>query len=269
MNRRSFLLGLLALAAAGCRTGKRARDNDAGVLRVLAYNVHHGEGTDGRLDLERIASVIRATSPDLVMLQEVDRKTQRTGGVDQPAEYARLTGLQGWFGAAMPFQGGEYGQMLLSRWPLRDPGVVPLPGTAGREPRIAVTALVDVPQLGRIRCAGVHLDASRDDVDRFDQAGALLLQFGADGNPTLLAGDFNSTPESRVMQRILAPTSGWADTAGESAAATIPAGLPKERIDYILASPRGIWRTVESRVIPEPVASDHRPLLAVPRKLRR
>jgi hypothetical protein len=44
-------------------------------------------------------------------LQEVDRKAKRTGGVDQAAEYARLTTMHAWYGAAMPFQGGEYGQL--------------------------------------------------------------------------------------------------------------------------------------------------------------
>ena len=41
-------------------------------LRLVAYNIHHGEGMDGKLDLERIARVIAAEKPDLVALQEVD-----------------------------------------------------------------------------------------------------------------------------------------------------------------------------------------------------
>lgn len=226
----------------------------------MTYNVHHGEGVDGRLDLNRIAGVIREADPDLVALQEVDRQADRTGKVDQPAEYTRLTGLHGWFGAAMPFQGGEYGQVLLSRWPLEEPRVVRLPGSPGREPRIAVTALVELPQLGRLRWAGLHLDASREDGDRWEQAGALLREFGRDGIPTLLAGDFNATPDSRVMRRLLESSTGWGDTASVGAAPTIPAEAPRSRIDYVLASPRGVWQTVQSRVLPESVASDHRPL---------
>ena len=45
-----------------------------GTLRVLTYNIHHGEGTDGKLDLDRIARVIKAAEPDIVALQEVDQK---------------------------------------------------------------------------------------------------------------------------------------------------------------------------------------------------
>jgi endonuclease/exonuclease/phosphatase family metal-dependent hydrolase len=267
MNRRSFLLAALASAAAARRATNRPASADEPTLRVLTYNVHHGEGTDQRFDLDRVAAVVMAAKPDLVALQEVDRKAQRTGGVDQPAEYMRLTRLHGWFGAAMPFQGGEYGQMLLSRWPLREPRVVRLPGTADREPRIAVTALVDVPQRGRIRWTGLHLDATRDEGDRWEQVGGLMKEFAPGGTPTLLAGDFNAIPQSRVMQRIVGPSSAWEDTAGQWPAPTVPAGSPRARIDYVLASPPGAWQPVESTVIAESVASDHRPLLVVLRRL--
>jgi endonuclease/exonuclease/phosphatase family metal-dependent hydrolase len=54
-------------------------------LRVLSYNIHHAEGVDRKLDVERIAAVIQSVKPDLVALQEVDRNVKRTGGVDQPS----------------------------------------------------------------------------------------------------------------------------------------------------------------------------------------
>ena len=52
-------------------------------VRVLTYNIHHGEGMDGKIDLERIAAVIKRLEPDVVALQEVDVKTTRSQGVDQ------------------------------------------------------------------------------------------------------------------------------------------------------------------------------------------
>lgn len=264
MQRRDFLsrlISLLALPAAGCHLQWSRRPE----LRLLTYNLHHGEGTDGRLDLDRIVQVIRSASPDLVALQEVDRLAARTERVDQPEIYRYGTGLNAWYGAAMPFQGGEYGQVLLSRWPLASPEVLRLPGTAGREPRIAVTAMVDVPRIGRVRWTGLHLDASRADDDRWAQAGALLDRFHFERLPAFLAGDFNAPPESRVMQRLLDPATRWEDAARAHPDPTIPAEAPGSRIDFILTSPRGRWQTVEARVLPETVASDHRPLLVVVR----
>lgn len=265
MNRRDFLMGGTALVGMGCQsvTARPGR-----TLKVMTYNLHHGEGLDGRVDERRIGELIRQAQPDLVAVQEADRGAERTKRADQPAIYQQVTGLHGWYGPAMPFQGGEYGQMLLSRWPLVEPKVFRLPGTPGSEPRIATTALVDVPGIGRIRWVNAHLDASRADNDRWEQAGALLQEFGRDGVPTLMGGDFNDTPESRVMQRLLAPTSGWEDTAALYPAPTNPANDPRTRIDYILSSPRGRWQVVEAVVLPDAVASDHRPVVATLRWLR-
>src|SRR4051812_5905020 len=72
-------------------------------IRVMTYNTHHGEGTDRKLDLPRIARIISDSKADLVALQEVDSMTKRTNGVDQTAEYAKLTGLHGVFGKAMDY----------------------------------------------------------------------------------------------------------------------------------------------------------------------
>ena len=55
------------------------------MLRVLTYNIHHGEGTDGRFDLPRLAGVMKSVQPDLVALQEVDEGTTRSGAVRQLA----------------------------------------------------------------------------------------------------------------------------------------------------------------------------------------
>src|SRR5688500_8381796 len=74
--------------------------------RVLSYNIHHGEGTDRKFDLERLAKIIRAAEPDVVALQEVDRKTRRASGVDQAAELGKLTDMHVEFGNAMNYSGG-------------------------------------------------------------------------------------------------------------------------------------------------------------------
>jgi len=81
----------------------------AHTVRVLTYNIHHGEGMDGFFDLPRLARIIEATGADLVALQEVDQGTQRSSGVNELTELARLTRFHPAFGKAMDFQGGGYG----------------------------------------------------------------------------------------------------------------------------------------------------------------
>src|SRR5687768_14745518 len=84
-------------------------------MRVMTYNIHHGEGTDGKIDLERIAKLITDNKVDLVALQEVDRNTERTGRRDMLAELAKLTGMNVAFGSNLQLQGGEYGNAVLCR----------------------------------------------------------------------------------------------------------------------------------------------------------
>ena len=119
MGKGSWLVLPLALAlAAGGRpdaTGRHEPAPAAVVLRVLSYNIHHGEGLDGRIDLSRQAEIMKREEPDLVALQEVDRGTVRSGSVDQLAELARLTGLAPVFGQTIALQGGDYGVGVLSR----------------------------------------------------------------------------------------------------------------------------------------------------------
>ena len=80
---RTFSLLVACLAASFASGGPaRAPSGRARTLRVMSYNVHVGIGMDKRLDLRRVAEVIRRERPDLVGLQEIDRGTERTGRVD-------------------------------------------------------------------------------------------------------------------------------------------------------------------------------------------
>ena len=93
-------------------------DNQNLRLRILSYNIHHAEGVDGKLDVPRIAQVILSVDPDLVALQEVDKNTIRTGKVNQDIELSRLTKMNSVFGSNITFQGGQYGNAILSKFPI-------------------------------------------------------------------------------------------------------------------------------------------------------
>lgn len=227
-------------------------------LRVLCYNIHHGEGTDGKVDLPRLAKVIRDADPDFVALQEVDRKTKRTGGVDQTAELARLTGLHAKFGKAIDYEGGEYGQAILSRFPLGATTIHTLPGEPAREQRIAfeVRATVDGRELAFVTTHLHHLEAGL----RERQAAKLNELFAAAKVPVILAGDLNATPDSKVAELLGA---NWTIATADPQLLTYPAAKPTKQIDYVLFRPSAAFRPVSATVIAEAVASDHRPVLAI------
>ena len=108
-------------------------------LVIATFNVHHCEGLDGRIDLERIADVVTRTGASVVALQELDEHMKRSGGVDQPAELSRLTGLHIGFVPTLQRGGGSYGIGLATKdkvvW---RPHELPLVGD--EEPRAAIVA---------------------------------------------------------------------------------------------------------------------------------
>ena len=80
MRRLALLLSLLACTACTACTSTSANVTK---LRVLSYNIKHGHGNDGKVDIRRAAGLIRRTKADLVVLQEIDNVCRRSGGQDQ------------------------------------------------------------------------------------------------------------------------------------------------------------------------------------------
>ncbi len=252
MIRRTFFAAAL-WAAAGIflNAGEPAR------LVVLSYNIHHGAGMDGVVDLKRIAGVIQSVKPDLVALQEVDRGTKRTAGVDQAAELERLTGLKAFFGRSIDYEGGQYGNAILTRLPLAGARVHPLPGV---EPRSVIEARVTV-RGQTVLFLATHLDSTRPEEHRIRAAERIVeLMQGHGDTPAILAGDLNTTLDREPM-KILGRL--FRVAGGEVERPTVPVGAPKRQIDFILYRPEERWRVAEVRVLDEAVASDHRAIMAV------
>ncbi len=121
---RCLALVLLGLLANGCAS--TVRGSTEAPLRVLVFNIHAGKDAAGVHNLERVAELVRESGADLVLLQEVDRGTERSGREDQLGELSRLTGLAGAFGRTLDYQGGEYGIAVLARWAILVDSLHPL-----------------------------------------------------------------------------------------------------------------------------------------------
>lgn len=254
----SLWLGLALCVSSGSHTAHAEETTGSGKLRVMTYNIHHGRGTDEKIDLERIAAVIKKAGPDLVALQEVDIKTRRSGGVDQLAELARLTGMNSRFAKGRDYDGGDYGQAVLSRYPIKSFEVHSLPGTPESEARIAFAATIDTPGEGPdVLFVGTHLH-HREESLRVDQARRLMeILDKREVRDAVLLGDLNAVPGSESMNLLLGK---WED-AGPSEAFTFPSRKPEKKIDWILLPKGHNWRVSGGRVIEEPLASDHLPII--------
>ena len=235
-----------------------AEARNARTLRVLTYNIHHGAGVDGKLDLERIAAVITRSKADIVALQEVDRKTSRTGQVDQARELARLTKMNVQFGPNIKFGGGDYGNAVLSKHRITLWKNHALPNIDNGEQRGVLDVELQTKS-GPVRLLATHLDHRRADEERVASAKLINKLLASQPKvPSLLAGDLNATPDSQPL-RIL--RQGWA--LPKKSFPTTPVGRPTRQIDYVLAAPSERVKIVETTVLPESIASDHRGLLSV------
>ncbi len=214
-------------------------------LRVATYNIHHGEGTDGRVDLARVAAVIRATGADVIGLQELDVGWERSGLVDQPAELQRLTGLQIHFHATVSRADAVYGLAIASREPL-ETTFHPLPQHGTEEPRGAIVC----EHLGITFCVA-HL--SQDDAARALQTEALAALASGPRSPGVVMGDLNQSRRALgpLFEAGLDAPRGWTPTA--------PAWFPRRQIDFVLA---GHGATVTRVWTLWSKASDHLPLVA-------
>ena len=238
-----------------CVSGLFVLSVPAGEVRLLAYNIKHGRGMDGKIDLKRIAKVIAAHQPDLVALQEVDNRCTRSGEIDQAAELGRLLGMHHAFGTFMDFQGGQYGMAVLSRFPIKKAVRHQLP--EGAEPRCAMEIEVEIRPGDPFSFISIHNDWTKPEL-RVPQVKALLETVEAYSHPVVLAGDFNATRDDASMTLL----KGWNVARKEGAPDTFPSVAPKIEIDYFVI--RG-WRGVQGpcRVGNEQVASDHRPVFMV------
>jgi endonuclease/exonuclease/phosphatase family metal-dependent hydrolase len=253
------LLIILAVSvcAGGCAGAKLGSPTR---VAVLTYNIYHGEDANGGSNLDAVARIINSLEPDLVALQEVDKKTTRAKGLDLTAELSKRTGMQGVFGKAMDYAGGGYGEAVLSRYPVLYTKNNPLPHSAKAEPRTALEVHIELPTGAKIVFVGTHLDHLRDQSNRMMQASRISQLYENYDLPIVLAGDLNAVPGSDPINLL---SRQWSYAAQGNPQPTAPSVRPRRKIDYIMYKPKDRWKVVEVRVIDEKVASDHCPVFSV------
>jgi endonuclease/exonuclease/phosphatase family metal-dependent hydrolase len=224
-------------------------------VKVLSFNILHGATTLGNYDLDAIARVILAADPDLVALQEVDFMTNRVRKLDLTTELGLRVKMAPLFGRAMHYDGGEYGDGILSKYSFISTRNVPLPYTTGNEPRTALEAVVVLPSGDTMAFVGTHLDHLKNEKDRVAQVRKINQVFAANPFPTILAGDLNAEPGSNPINILEEIWSSSYDKADPEP--TFPSDVPRIKIDYVMHFPKDRWKTLDTKVIRDSVASDH------------
>lgn len=126
----------------------------AGQVRVMTFNIQHGVGSDGALNLSRTAATITSVNPDIVGMQEVDVFfSPRSNCADQVAALAALLPMYPYryFNPSLDYPGDlfqcgwahrrQYGNLILSKFPIVAAQKTSLPRFGG-ESRVLLSTLV-------------------------------------------------------------------------------------------------------------------------------
>ena len=251
-----------AMAAAGCASFRAQPVEQP--IRVVTYNIQYGAG-----GLQNVADALRRMNADIVTLQEVDvHWHQRSGFADQASELAASLRMEMRFAPIYRVAGDsgrpmrEFGVALLSKHPIesfRNDSLTRLSTqVANPVPALAPGLLNAVVNVGgqRINVLTAHLDYRANPSVRRAQV-AEILRLLSDTIPTILAGDFNATPDADELQPLFRRLHDvW--LVSSNLGLTFPSAAPAKRIDYILTS--GL-RAALVEVVPA-TASDHRPVSA-------
>lgn len=219
-------------------------------LKLMTYNIKNANGMDDVCNFQRIANVINNASPDVVAIQEVDSMTKRSGQKYVLGEIAGRTQMHAYFAPAIDFDGGKYGIGLLTRQVPVRLQTIPLPGR--EEERALVLAEFE----DYIYCC-THMSLTEE--DRMESLKIVKSFTTPYKKPLFLAGDMNAEPESDFIKELQKDFQLLSNPKQH----TYPAPEPKETIDYIAAlkSNANGFALISARVLNEPVASDHRPIL--------
>ncbi len=229
-------------------------------LRVMTYNIHVGVGMDKKLDLTRIAEVIKSEHPDLVGLQEVDRGVKRTELKDEIVELSKLTGMEFAFAHNLDYQGGQYGVAILSRFPIQkiDHRKFENLREAERRGMIRIEFRLDNRVVNFVT---THLDYQNEDGRVFETEQLLKVLRDVKG-PLIVLGDFNDDSSGGAYKLMLEGfDDAWAATKPGQAGFSYPADKPTKRIDYIFTRKSDRIRAKKAWIV-NTLASDHLPVVA-------
>lgn len=224
----------------------------SGIARVLTWNIHGALGRNPRFNLARVVALIDRWDPHIVALQEVDSRRDKDTGINPFEFLQQALGEHGIGAKSITTDDGDYGQMLISRWPMNDTVIHDL-SFPEREPRRAIESTIETGH-GPLHFVATHLGLSVH--ERRTQVDKLLDIAGRKLGMIVVAGDFNDWFWAGSVRSALAHA-----LPDHTRFRTYPSRLPLLRLDGIYCRPVGAltnaYTDPEARHI-----SDHLPVIA-------
>lgn len=233
-------------------------------IRVATYNIHKCVGIDRRYSPERIGDVLHELDADVVAMQEVVCHSDR-GAREHQAEFlAKHLGMNFCFGENRKHFGGDYGNVILSRFPIASFQNYDI-SIRQREPRGCLRAEVDIEDSVPIQFMNLHMGTSF--FERRKQVHKLLADHVLD-DPKLkgrriVAGDFNEWLSGLTTRLFKSSFESVDPKLHLGGARTYPGILPLVHLDHIYFDDSMKLRKASiHRSRNALVASDHLPIVA-------
>lgn len=161
-------------------------------FRVATYNTHKCRGMDGRIRPFRVAEVLQELNADIIALQEVVSLSGGRREQDQARYLADSVGLGYRIGETRKLRGAAYGNVVLTRFPVKNVQVFDLTASR-REPRGCIRCDLEVAAGRIVHVFNIHLGTGY--IERRKQAHMLMsrevLLSPELKHPRLILGDFN------------------------------------------------------------------------------
>jgi endonuclease/exonuclease/phosphatase family metal-dependent hydrolase len=233
-----------------------ARDHQPAprTVRLATYNVHAFVGSDKNLDPGRVARVIEELHADVVALQEMTYAADIALETREPGMLPALSGYECALGPTRMRREDRFGNVLLSRLPIRDVARIDL-SARRREPRGALHVVLDAFG-AELHVLTAHLGLRRG--ERRVQVLRLVEAVASITGPLVILGDFNDWLPGRSVVHALDALIGSA-----GAPPSFPARWPVLALDRVWVRPRA--EVISLRVHVSPLsrrASDHLPVIA-------
>ncbi|HUV85436.1 MAG TPA: endonuclease/exonuclease/phosphatase family protein [Methanosarcinales archaeon] len=221
-------------------------------LKLMTYNIHRGIGRNGRLNLNAVADVIKASNATIIALQEVERHSIRTVFQDQIKQLSVNTDMNYAYGKSINVLNGEYGNGLLSKYPIEEYKVYDLPSNS--EQRTVLRTIINVDGL-KVAVYNTHLGLTES--ERKEQLYFIMQMTSEEKLDHVLMGDMNT-----IADKLSILAESMKDSAlgsKKQLQSTFVEKEVQERIDYIFVSPN--MEVIDYDVIIGE-ASDHYPVVS-------
>jgi endonuclease/exonuclease/phosphatase family metal-dependent hydrolase len=173
-------------------------------FRVATYNTHKCRGMDGRIRPARVAKVLEELEADVIALQEVVSLEGGRKDQNQAQYLADTVGLDYHIGETLKLRGAVYGNVLISRFPVKDVHVYNLSAAKTQEARGCIRCDLEIAPGKIVHVFNVHLGTGY--IERRKQAHLLMsrevLLSPALKHPRLIIGDFNEWTRGLVSRTL-------------------------------------------------------------------